>query len=76
MPTSSQGEIRPNSAHVARAQTLAHQLFPLASRDDVRVSLPLFRLVNVLADAMDDAARLSVVYRHSPRVRRHAAGLV
>lgn len=75
MTHSSLGEIRPNSDHIARAQTLAHQLFPLATYDDAAVSLPLFRLVNVLADAMDEAAQLSLIRRHSPCIRLRAANL-
>lgn len=69
-----QGEIRPNSVHIAHADSMARQLFPLAADTAAIVSLPWFRLVNVLADAMT-TARLDDGFRHSTCPRLYAAAL-
>lgn len=55
----STGENRPNAAIIARATRIACRQFPLIDHEDQAVTMPFFRLVELMTLALDEGSRLA-----------------
>lgn len=59
MNTPSTGENRPNAALITRATRIACRQFPLINNEDQAVTMPFFRLVELLTLGLEEGGRLA-----------------
>jgi hypothetical protein len=59
MSTQPTGENRPNAALITRATRIACRQFPLIDHEDQAVTMPFFKLIDLLTLALEEGGRLA-----------------